>query len=190
MVEAHGTADVERGDRSGGVGLGWRVFQVLALGSALAWLYSYFAIYAPGGAFTWVGPLFDGQLPAYGDVVFDISPVVSVLVVLLALWPSSLRALQGRSKQAYALRAIAFIIPALWMVNVFVGTPMVDKLIGQPLNESRMVPVYGGVFLHVVLQHWFQSIAAIAFTLVPEQFDTLTASETPAGLQCAVVDCS
>jgi hypothetical protein len=50
-----------------------------------------------------------------------------------------------------------------------------------------MIPFAGGVFLHVVFQHWFQAIAAIAVALVPQQFDTLTESPTPAGVQCALV---
>lgn len=192
MAEAHETssAGTEAGTEPGTIGAGWRAFQVLGLLSALAWLGSYVAFVAPSGAFSWVGPLFAGELPAYGDVVFDISPVVSVLVILLAVWPSALRFVQESSWQAYAVRAIAFLIPAAWMLNVFTGTPMVNKLIADPLGASRMVPLFGGVFLHVVFQHWFQAISAIAFTLVPDQFETLTASETPAGIQCAVVDCA
>jgi hypothetical protein len=45
------------------------------------------------------------------------------------------------------------------------------------------------VFLHVVFQHWFQAIAALGFALVPQQFGTLTGSQTPAGVQCALVNC-
>jgi hypothetical protein len=123
-------------------------------------------------------------------VVFDISPIVSVLVILLAVWPSALRFMQENNWKAYAVRAVAFLIPAMWMLNVFTGTPMVNKLITQPLAPSGQIPFFAGVFLHVVFQHWFQAIAAIAFTLVPDQFDTLTEAETPAGIQCAVVDCA
>lgn len=192
MAEATDTADTGTGMARGpsSIGAGWRAFQVLGLLAALSWLVSYFAIYAPGGAFTWVGPLAEGTLPAWGDVVFDISPIVSVLVILLAIWPSALQFMQGSNWTAYLARAIAFLVPAAWMLNVFVGSPMVDKLITQPMEPSKMVPLFAGVFVHVVFQHWFQAIAAIAFSLVPDQFATLTASETPAGLQCAVVECT
>ncbi|WP_433628478.1 hypothetical protein [Halomicrococcus sp. NG-SE-24] len=95
----------------------------------------------------------------------------------------------GEGWSTTVARAVLFVLPALWMVNVFVGTPMVDKLITVPLQSSRMVPTFSGVFLHVVFQHWFQSIAAIVLALTPQQFSTLTESPTPAGVQCAVVDC-
>lgn len=171
---------------SSSISTGWRVFQILALLSALAWLVSYVLFVTP---FQWVGPMLNGTMPAYGDVVFDISPIVSVIVILLAVAPDRLGFIEGDDWKAYLARAIVFVIPALWMVNVFTGTPMVDKLITQPLNPSKMVPLYAGVFWHVVFQHWFQAIAAIAFALVPGQFATLTESPTPAGVQCAVVDC-
>lgn len=192
MAEAHETPSTGTGTgtQPDSIGAGWRAFQVLGLLSALAWLGSYVAFVAPNGAFSWVGPMFTGDLPAWGTVVFDISPLVSVLVILLAVWPRALQFMQGDDWTAYAGRAIAFLIPAAWMLNVFVGTPMVNKLITQPLAASRMIPMFAGVFLHVVFQHWFQAIAAIAFSLVPDQFETLTASETPAGIQCAVVDCA
>lgn len=191
MAGTHETADGSTGTgRSGRIGTGWRVFQILALLSALGWLVSYVAFTAFDGAFSWVGPMFAGEIPAWGDVVFDISPIVSVLVILLAVWPSALQFMQKDNWQAYLARVVAFLIPAAWMLNVFVGTPMVDKLITQPLAPSGQIPFFAGVFLHVVFQHWFQAIAAIAFSLVPDQFETLTASETPAGIQCAVVDCA
>lgn len=191
MAEAHEIpgAGTGTGQEPGTISTGWRVFQVLGLVSALSWLVSYALFTAPSGAFSWLSPLFAGEIPAWGTVVFDVSPVVSILVISLALWPNGLQFMQGDDWTAYAARAIALVVPALWMVNVFVGTPMVDKLITQPLAASRNVPIFAGVFLHVVFQHWFQAIAAIAFSLVPDQFETLTASETPAGIQCAVVDC-
>jgi hypothetical protein len=184
MARAHRTPGTGEASRS--ISIGWRVFQVLGLLSALSWLASYVLFASP---FQWVGPLFDGTLPAWGDVVFDFSPVVSLIVILLAVAPEYLE-FTGRSDAlAYAVRAVVLVLPALWMLNVFVGTPMVDKLITQPLNPSRMIPTFAGVFLHVVFQHWFQAIAALGFALVPQQFGTLTGSQTPAGVQCALVNC-
>ena len=184
MARAH---DTRTTGSTGGIGTGWRLFQVLALSSALGWLASYVLFVDP---FQWVGPLLaSGELPAYGDVIFDVSPIVSVIVVLLAISPGSLRFMQGSDRTAYLVRALVFAVPFLWMINVFMGSPMVNNLITQPLAASRMVPLFAGTFLHVVFQHWFQAIAAIAFALVPEQFATLTESPTSAGVQCAVVQC-
>lgn len=191
MAGAHETSDTGTGaGTTSPIGIGWRVFQVLGLLSALAWLASYIIFVAPNGAFSWLAGLASGTVPAWGTVVFDISPIVSIIVVLLAVAPRTLQFMQGSDWKAYTARAIAFIIPALWMLNVFVGTPMVNKLITQPMEPSRMIPLFAGVFLHVVFQHWFQAIAAIAFSLVPDQFATLTAAETPSGVQCAVIDCT
>lgn len=184
MAQAHGASSAD--GVSDNISIGWRAFQVLALLSALSWLASYVLFVSP---FQWVGPLLEGTLPAWGDVVFDFSPIVSVIVILLAVAPERLDFAMGSSPTAYALRAVVLLVPALWMLNVFVGTPMVDKLITQPLNPSRMIPTFAGVFLHVVFQHWFQAIAALGFALVPAQFRTLTESPTPAGIQCAVVQC-
>lgn len=184
MAQAHGTSSAD--GVSDTISIGWRAFQVLGLLSALSWLASYVLFASP---FQWVGPLLRGTLPAWGDVVFDFSPLVSVIVVLLAVAPERLDFAKGSSSTAFALRAVVLVLPALWMVNVFIGTPMVDKLITQPLAASRMIPTVAGVFLHVVFQHWFQAIAAIGFALVPDQFRTLTASASPAGIQCAVVQC-
>lgn len=171
-----------------GVSIGWRLFQLLGLIVALSWLFSWLVYSQPYG---WVGPLLDGELPSWGTVIFDLSPIVSLIVITLAVAPGYLSFMKDGDAKAYVARAIVFLLPALWMLNVFLGprAKMIDKLITIPLDQSKMVPLYGGVFLHVVMQHWFQSIAAVAFALVPDQFGALTESETPAGIQCAVIHC-
>lgn len=186
MAQAHETSGGRTG--SGNISTAWRVFQIVALLTALSWLVSYALFVSPFG---WVGGLFNGELPAYGDVVFDLSPIVSIFIITLAVFPERLSFLtSGNGIGTGVARAVLFVLPLLWMVNVmFGGSPMVDKLITVPLDASRMIPLPGGVFLHVVMQHWFQSIAAIALALAPQQFSTLTESPTPAGVQCAVVDC-
>ena len=45
MAQAHETRDRER---RGGIGVGWRVFQVVALFTALSWLASYLLFTTPG----------------------------------------------------------------------------------------------------------------------------------------------
>lgn len=185
MADAHETSDV---GASGDISTVWRVFQVLGLVVALWWLYS-FVRYS--GPYDWVPGLAAGDLPSYGTLVFDLSPILSVVLILLAVAPDRLRFVEDADWGGYVARAVLFLLPVLWMLNVFVGSRsvMIDKLINSPLAESGMVELYGGVFLHVVFQHWFQAVTVLAFALVPNQFGTLTESTTPAGVQCAVVDC-
>lgn len=185
MAQAHETTDV---GASSDISIVWRAFQILGLLVALSWLASFFAY---SGPYAWVPGLFAGEIPSYGTVVFDLSPVLSVVLITLAVAPDRLRFIEGSDWRGYVARALLFVLPVLWMLNVFVGTRsvMIDKLIATPLAESGMIPLFGGVFLHVVFQHWFQAISAIAFALVPEKFGALTESSTPAGVQCAVVNC-
>jgi len=184
MARSHQPSNA--GGESGSISIGWRLFQILGLLSALSWLASYALFVTP---FQWVGPMLDGTVPVWGDVVFDFSPLVSVVVVLLAVAPGALEFTDRGDAVSYAVRAVVLLLPVLWMLNVFVGTPMVAKLLAQPLEPSRMVPTFAGVFFHVVFQHWFQAIAALGFALVPNRFGTLTGSQTPAGIQCALVRC-
>lgn len=166
-------------ERRNDIGPGWRVFQVLALVSAVSWLFSY----------TLYGDPLGRLAPEWGSIVWVLSPIISIFIVGIAVAPERLSFMTERRWTGYAARAVLLVVSALWMVNVFVGTPMVDKLFTVPLEPSGMIPLYGGVFLHVVFQHWFQTLAGIVLALVPGQFATITESPTPAGVQCAVVDC-
>jgi hypothetical protein len=185
MAQAHETSNV---DASGDISTLWRGIQLLGLVVALSWLASFFLISEPYG---WVPGLFAGNLPSYGTVIFDLSPILSVVLILLAVAPDRLRSIEEANWKGYTARALLFVLPVLWMLNVFVGSrsQMIDMLIAHPLGSSKMVPFFAGVFAHVVLQHWFQAVTALVFALVPEKFGTLIESESPAGVQCAVVDC-
>lgn len=189
---AHSTDTQTGGTGTAGISTGWRVFQVIALLTALGWLASYLLYTTPGA---WINPLLSGELglmDAWGSIVFDLSPIISFVIIGLAVFPERLRFLtRGTDWTTTLTRIVIFALPALWIVNVFIGprSIMIDKLISQPMNPSKVVPFTGGVFLHVVFQHWFQAFAAIALALVPEKFATLTESATPAGVQCAIVDC-
>lgn len=185
MAQAHETTDV---GASRDISTVWRVFQILGLVVALWWLYSFIRYSEP---YQWIPALAGGELPSYGTLVFDLSPILSLVLILLAVAPDQLRFVEDANWKGYLARGVLFLLPVLWMLNVFFGSRsiMIDKLINSPLAESGMVKLYGGVFLHVVFQHWFQAFAVLAFSLVPGQFATLTESETPAGLQCAVVEC-
>ena len=171
---------------SNDIGLGWRVFQVLALVVALSWIVSYINM----GGYTFVltggGP---PGIPGLASIIFFLSPIVSIVLIVLAVKPDWLDLLDENRTRGMAIRAVVLLFPLLWMVNVFMGWVMVDKLITDPFGPSKAVPLAGGVFFHVVFQHWFQSLAALVLGLVPDQFDTLTESPTPAGIQCTVVDC-
>lgn len=182
MAQAHETADVGGSD---GISTVWRAFQVLGLVVALSWLVS-FVLFS--GPYQW---LYGGEALTYSTLIFDLSPILSVVLILFAVAPDRLRFVEESNWKGYFARAVLFLLPVLWMLNVFFGprAQMIDFLIQTPLQQSRMIPFFGGVFLHVVLQHWFQAITALAFALVPSQFATLTESPTPAGIQCAVVEC-
>jgi hypothetical protein len=189
---AHATDSQEGGTGAAGIGLGWRVFQVVALLTALSWLGSYVLMYDPGSGIRSVLAGGTGLMEAWGNIVLDLSPILSIFIIALAVFPERLSYLtRGNDWTSIATRVLLFALPVLWMVNVFIGprSVMIDKLISQPLNQSGMIPFFGGVFLHVVFQHWFQAIAALTLALVPEKFATLTESTAPAGVQCAVVEC-
>lgn len=174
-AQAQGTGTAS----SGGISSAWRVFQAVGLLVALSWLGSWLLVegYARVGE-------------GYGGLVFALSPLVSLVIIAMAVSPGSFAFLNDGDWKAWTARIVLFVIPFLWMYNVmFGGSPMVDKLFDIPLQQSKALPIYAGVFLHVVFQHWFQGLVAITIALVPEQFAALTESPTPAGLQCAVVDC-
>lgn len=173
---------------SGEISTAWRAFQLVALLSALSWLVSYILFVDGYTALTeGLGGGFFGTL---GGIVYGLSPIVSILLIGIAFSPESFAFLEQRNWKAWVARAVIFLVPFLWMANVLFGSsPMVDKLFTAPLQQSKALPVFGGVFLHVVFQHWFQGLAAITIALVPEKFATLTESPTPAGIQCAVVEC-
>ena len=160
------------------IGISWRAFQLIALVVAVSWLFSQFVI-------------FGVEVPAaqWGDIVSFLSPIISLYIIGIALVPERMSFMQAKDWKGYLGRGILGVLSVLWMVNVFVGTPMVNKLFTVPLEPSGALPVYAGVALHVVFQHWFQTLAGLAMALLPGQFTSLTESPTPAGVQCAVVDC-
>lgn len=161
------------------IGSGWRLFQIVALMSAVSWLFSYLVFGNP----------LDRIEPAWGSIVWVLSPIISICTIGIAVAPERLSFLQDTDAKGLVGRGVLLLVAGLWMVNVFIATPMVTKLFTEPLAASRVIPAFGGVFLHVVFQHWFQTLAGIALALVPGQFSTITESPTPAGVQCAVVEC-
>lgn len=173
---------------SGEIGTGWRVFQVAALLSALSWLVSYI-LFVDGYTALTEGLGGGGILAQWGGIIYGLSPIISIIVIVMAVSPDSFGFLNDSNWKAWLARSVFFVIPFLWMINVFMGTPMVDKLFTIPLDQSGALPIFGGVFLHVVFQHWFQALAAMTIALVPEKFAALTESPTPAGIQCAFVNC-
>lgn len=160
------------------IGPGWRVFQAVALVVAVSWLFSYFVIFGP-------------SVPElqWGDIVGFLSPIISLYIIGIAVVPEKMSFMQERNWKGWAGRGLLGVLSVLWMINVFIGTPMVNKLFTIPLEPSGSLPIFAGVFLHVVFQHWFQTLAGLAMALIPQQFATLTESPTPAGVQCAVVQC-
>lgn len=182
--ESAETYDVESYD----ISTGWRAFQAVALISAVSWLLSYILFVQP---FAWVGPLFaNGVVPKWGNVIFDISPLLSVVIILMAVAPRTLAFMDDDDWLGIIARSLLAFYAAAWMINVLIATPMVGMLFEQPLAASKMVPVFGGVFFHVVIQHWFQAVAGFVFAVASDPFEVLTEAPTPSGVQCAVVDCT
>lgn len=165
-------------DKTQGIGIGWRIFQLVALLTAVSWLFSYFVVRPP-------------EIPAlqWGAIVGFLSPIISLYIVGIALVPERMSFMQESNWKGWLGRGLLGVLSVLWMINVFIGTPMVDNLFTQPLSPSGNIPLFAGVFFHVVFQHWFQTLAGLAMALIPKQFAALTESPSPAGVQCAVVDC-
>lgn len=124
----------ETGSGPGTIGTGWRVFQVIALLAALSWLVSY-VLYVDGYTALTEGLGGQGIFATIGGIVYGLSPIVSLVVIGIAVWPEAFSFLNNRDAAAVTARAVIFLIPFLWMANVlFGGSPMVDKLFTVPLQ--------------------------------------------------------
>lgn len=168
-----------------GVGIGWRVFQIVALLSAV----SYIAGWIYGDPSRYLAGLGSADLAAYTGIISFLSPIVSVFLIVLAIAPDSLSWLtDAETTPAKVTLGFLLALTVAWMVNAFF-TPMYTKLVTVPMDPSGVLPITGGVFLHMVFQHWFQSIATVVLAVAPKTFKDITDSPTPAGLQCAVVEC-
>lgn len=168
------------------VGVGWRTFQLLGFLTAISWLVSY-ALFLDG--YTALFAVFGTGNPLWmaGGIAYFLSPVISLVLIAIAVWPGALSVLNGEDAKAVAARSVLFVIPVLWMVVVFVGgSAMMYEMLHDPLGPTMALPVAGGAFFHVVFQHWFQGLTSIALALAPEQFRTLTDSDRPAGTGAVV----
>lgn len=169
--------------------MGWRLFQLAGLLIALSWIVSYF-LYLDG--YTAMQVVFgtSNLLWFLGGIGYVLSPLLSVVLIGIAVWPRALAVLDGTDATALVARAVVFLVPVLWLGSVFVGdTAMIDRMLAAPLGHSTALPVVGGAFIHTVFQHWFQGLAAMLLALAPSRFSTLTDADHPAGIQCAVVQC-
>ena len=184
MAQAHET---ERRETGSEISLGWRTVQVAVLVVAL----SYIAGWIIGGPTRFLDKAASGGIvQTYAGLVLFASPLISVLLLTLAVWPHALADLAAKENfWAKVGLALIFLLTAAWLVNAYLYTPMYTKLMTDPLGAAKVLPIPGGVALHMIFQHWFQSAAVIVFAVWPEKFTTLTHSSQPAGVQCAVVDC-
>jgi hypothetical protein len=90
--------------------------------------------------------------------VFDLSPILSVVVIGLAVFPERLSFLTERDDwPSTATRVILFVLPALWMVNVFVGprSVMIDNLSFQLLATIEADPIISGTVAVITLAAGF-----------------------------------
>ena len=174
-------------DESAEISIGWRAFQVLALIVGLSYIVGW-VIGDPTRFLTKANS--GGIVMMYAGAVLFLSPLVSILLLILAVDPNSLAFLTEKDTPAAKVAlAVIFIFTLAWMMNLYLYTPMYTKLVSNPMGPAKVLPIPGGITLHTVFQHWFQSIAVFVFAIMPEKFATLTTSSKPAGVQCAVVDC-
>lgn len=182
MGETTGYQDVGR-ERQ--IGPTWRAFQIIGFIAAVTYLVGWLmgdpTRYLTGNA---------TAVETLTGMVSFLSPIVALIMIGLAVSPESFKPLTQRKDLAsYTVLGIILVLTVAWLVNGWF-TPMYEKLVTIPLDPSMVAPVPGGVFFHMVFQHWFMSFATIALVLYPDGFTTITESETPAGFQCAVVECT
>lgn len=184
MAQAH---KAEGSGRIESISPAWRVFQLAVFVVALSYLVGWYI----GGPTRFLDKAASGGLvQTWAGLILFASPLISVLLIVLAIWPNTLAALsEKKTVGAKVLLGIIFLFTLAWLVNALLYTPMYSKLLENPMGQAKVLPIPGGLTLHMVFQHWFQSAAVLVFALVPEKFSTLTQSESPAGLQCAIVDC-
>lgn len=185
MAQAHET---EGSGSVDSISPAWRVFQLAVFVVALSYLVGWYI----GGPTRFLNKAASGGLvQTWAGLILFASPLISVLLIILAIWPNTLAALsEKKGLGAKVLLAVIFLFTLAWLVNAFLYTPMYSKLLSNPMGPAKVAPFPGGLTLHMVFQHWFQSAAVLIFALFPEKFSTLTQSSQPAGLQCAIVDCS
>lgn len=173
-------------DRDEQVGAGWRVFQVLALIAGVSYIIGWVA----AGPASYFNGIVDSPtaLSSYTSLISFLSPIVALAAILLAVDPHRLNLLTRKSAAARTAAVLLLILTVGWLLNGMF-TPMYEKLITVPMNPSQVLPIPGGVFLHMVLQHWFMSIAVLTLALMPSRFSALIANTRPTALQCAVVRC-
>lgn len=185
MAQAHETAG---SGTVNPISAGWRLFQLVVLVVAMSYIVGWFI----GGPTRFLDKAAaGGPVQTWAGLVLFASPLISVLLIVLAIWPNTLAALsEKQSLAAKVTLGVIFLFTAAWLVNAFLYTPMYTKLVENPMGPAKVTPFTGGLAFHMVFQHWFQSAAVLVFALFPQKFSTLTRSAEPAGLQCAVVECS
>lgn len=174
-------------DERGRIHPGWRIFQIIGLLAAVS--------YIIGWATTNPGSRLDAMradvssLDAWTGLVTFLSPIVGLAMIVLALEPRAFRFMTERSRAGRIAGVLLLLLTAGWFLNALLNTPMYDKLLNTPMSQSKVLPITGGVFLHMVFQHWFMSAAVFVLALAPSVFAPLIRSPRPAGLQCAVISC-
>lgn len=142
---------------------GWLLFQIVAVVAGLSWFgtlaYRYMIL----------GPLGSSQ-----EIVWALTPVLAVTAVILGIFPRVLTPLSATGwRSRWGLFRLAILgIAVAWIVIVAQG-PMLTRLLVAPFAPAKVMPVLGGVFFHVVIQHWFLSVSAVVLALFPSRFESL-----------------
>lgn len=179
------TQETIRGPAS--VGPLWRVFQLVGLLTAVSWLISY-AFYLDGyEALVEVFAKAGSVVGIAGGIAYFLSPVISFVLIGMAVKPEAFSFLNRNDWRATVARATLLFIPFFWLLTVFLGAEsMIEPMLRNPWSHSRALPVAGGAFFHAVFQHWFQGFTAMMLALVPSRFTRITESDRPAGTGAVV----
>jgi len=114
-------------------------------------------------------------------VARHLSLAISMALMVLAVRPSLLRPLLGpKSGATLGFSVLLLVAAGLWQWSLVDG-PMLDKFFDNPMGHAKGSGLLfsGGVFFHVVFQHWMQAAMGVLLAIYPQGFRALIAPELP-----------
>lgn len=108
--------------------------------------------------------------------------VISLTLMVMAVRPSLLRPLLGpKSGATLAFSVLLLVAAGLWQWSLVDG-PMMGKFLDNPFTgqaKGAGLLFSGGVFFHIVIQHWLISAVGVLLAVYPQGFRALIAPEVP-----------
>lgn len=114
-------------------------------------------------------------------VARHLSLAISMALIVLAVRPSLLRPLLGpKSGAMLGFSALLLVAAILWQWSLVSG-PMLDKFLDNPMGQAKGAGLAfsGGLFFHLVFQHWIQAAMGVLLAMYPRGFRALIAPELP-----------